>query len=651
MAYTVANHSCVELDANGNVCYFRLVNGLVIFLMGCLGIVFNLYVIYTIVIAKIKLPGCQNISMFNLAIINTILSVLGVFRGIGIFYPGVFVEDLVNFKANQLCVVYEIILNTFGDYNAVCLVPIAIERFIAVVLPFEHRTVCTTRHTILFVTVIWIPLLVLISAYIELYTTGYIEITYYTHYHRCISSSVGLSRDAIYFTKYILFIVLPFLTIITLYTSTLIYISRRCSSRNLTTMRLYYVTLGFAVTAVVSWFPSMTADVASLPMSYPLAQVLTVTLFYMNSVSDPVIYVLGYPAATQHFEGLCRNVCESVCGNVCRKVCSKLCKIKGCWGRDREVETTQNQPRIREIAGMSENAIFTTLPPTLTYLPPYTVSLSLTALLLTALLLGTPANFLALKYFLTSPRDTVMEQALACLSVLGGMVCLAQVPLLDTLVTECTPILERRMMFTLEDWQEILQRAIMLAGLLLSGSRALNVLFPKLKVTGDHSGVLLILYAVKLLWELESRKECMGNLTRNPMRIDFCGASNDVVVLSGWCKWLYCADAVVIPLLSLISLMIVSIRDNSIFISTNGQVVAILTPALVISGIPSMVYALAISVFEINIDVDWMDNIRILNRVSTVVMVTFNAVFLLCKIKSLHQFELRTGRGLKRIFV
>lgn len=300
---------------------------------------------------------------------------------------------------------------------------------------------------------------------------------------------------------------------------------------------------------------------------------------------------------------------------------------------------------------MSENAIFTTLPPSLTSLPPYAASLSLTALLLTALLLGTPANFLALKYFLTSPRDTVMEQALACLSVLGGMVCLAQVPLLDTLVTECTPILERRMMFTLEDWQEILQRAIMLAGLLMSGSRALNVLFPKLKVTGDHSGVLLILYAVKLLWELESRKECMGNLTRNPMRIDFCGASNDVVVLSGWCKWLYCADAVVIPLLSLISLMIVSIRDNSIFISTNGQVVAILTPALVISGIPSMVYALAISVFEINIDVDWMDNIRILNRVSTVVMVTFNAVFLLCKIKSLHQFELRTGRGLKRIFV
>ena len=88
----------------------------------------------------------------------------------------------------------------------------------------------------------------------------------------------------------------------------------------------------------------MTADVASLPMSYPLAQVLTVTLFYMNSVSDPVIYVLGYPAARQHFEGLCK----SVCGNVCRKVRSKLCKIKGCWGRDREVETTQNQPRIRE---------------------------------------------------------------------------------------------------------------------------------------------------------------------------------------------------------------------------------------------------------------------------------------------------------------
>ena len=52
----------------------------------------------------------------------------------------------------------------------------------------------------------------------------------------------------------------------------------------------------------------MTADVASAPMSYSVAQVLTVTLFYVNSVSDPVIYVVGYPNAAENFRGLCGKV-------------------------------------------------------------------------------------------------------------------------------------------------------------------------------------------------------------------------------------------------------------------------------------------------------------------------------------------------------
>jgi hypothetical protein len=70
---------------------------------------------------------------------------------------------------------------------------------------------------------------------------------------------------------------------------------------------MYYVTLAFVVTAIFSWFPSMTADVTSAPMSYPVAQVLTVTLFYLNSVSDPIIYVVGYPNATENFKHLCKE--------------------------------------------------------------------------------------------------------------------------------------------------------------------------------------------------------------------------------------------------------------------------------------------------------------------------------------------------------
>ena len=59
----------------------------------------------------------------------------------------------------------------------------------------------------------------------------------------------------------------------------------------------------------------MTADVVSAPMSYPVAQVLTVTLFYLNSVSDPVIYVVGFPAANENFRGLWRKF-WGVCGRI-----------------------------------------------------------------------------------------------------------------------------------------------------------------------------------------------------------------------------------------------------------------------------------------------------------------------------------------------
>ena len=94
----------------------------------------------------------------------------------------------------------------------------------------------------------------------------------------------------------------------------------------------------------------MTADVASLPKSYPVAQVLTVTLFYLNSVSDPVIYVLGYPAAREHFIGFCRafwrGFCRNVCERVCRYVCDPACSFIRWRGRNQEEETGQDQPRI-----------------------------------------------------------------------------------------------------------------------------------------------------------------------------------------------------------------------------------------------------------------------------------------------------------------
>ena len=55
----------------------------------------------------------QNVFMFNLAVSNLILSVLGTFRGLGIISP-IFVRNGDNSDPNALCGAYAIALNTLG---------------------------------------------------------------------------------------------------------------------------------------------------------------------------------------------------------------------------------------------------------------------------------------------------------------------------------------------------------------------------------------------------------------------------------------------------------------------------------------------------------------------------------------------------------
>ena len=55
----------------------------------------------------------QNIFMFNLAVSNLILSLLGVFRGLGIMFP-IFVIAGDNNRPNSLCGAFAIALNTLG---------------------------------------------------------------------------------------------------------------------------------------------------------------------------------------------------------------------------------------------------------------------------------------------------------------------------------------------------------------------------------------------------------------------------------------------------------------------------------------------------------------------------------------------------------
>ena len=276
-------------------------------------------------------------------------------------------------------------------------------------------------------------------------------------------------------------------------------------------------------------------------------------------------------------------------------------------------------------------------------------SLILACILMICFLLGTPSSLLALKHFLTSSKETITEQMFSCMSVLGAMVCIAQIPLLERLVRGCSAdfYVDRRVLLALEDWQEILQRSLVFCGLILSGSKALRILVPKWKMTGDHSGVLLILYCMKLFGELEARRRHRGSLGRNPLRIDVCHGVGEWGGLRGWSRWLYCLDATLIPLLMLCSLIVIISKRYSRLFTTSIQIVVVLTSTLLIGSLPNL--ALCFQITVLDRDTDFADTccIRILNRVVLVPIVTFNAAFFLWKMKSLRKFGLRTGKGLK----
>ena len=72
---------------------------------------------------------------------------------------------------------------------------------------------------------------------------------------------------------------------------------------------LLAISTAVVISGVICWFPSIISSIFSIPMNYKIAQVFTVTLFYVNSSTDPLVFVLLMPAVKEYLvTKLCR--CE-----------------------------------------------------------------------------------------------------------------------------------------------------------------------------------------------------------------------------------------------------------------------------------------------------------------------------------------------------
>lgn len=124
----------------------------------------------------------------------------------------------------------------------------------------------------------------------------FFQTKFYFNYHRCTTAGA----ENMFLVRYIVFTFVPFGLVIIMY-SAMIW---RVRVEKLNSRRMLLVTFLVIFTGIVAWFPSIIANFGNINMNYEVSQILTVTLFYLNGVSDPIIYIFGFPSVKNYLRGI-----------------------------------------------------------------------------------------------------------------------------------------------------------------------------------------------------------------------------------------------------------------------------------------------------------------------------------------------------------
>ena len=231
------------------------------------------------------------------------VSALGFVRGLGII-DSKFVGAPKNTSTLQ-CEIYTICLNSLTNSGVLALIPLTIDRFIAIVLPFEHKFIVTKKFSFFLIGATWLPILVsLLRAIVEL-SLGTIVIEYDKNYYRCVASG---RYAKIVNVEEICFVLAPFFMVIVLYITMLVFIIRSRLKFN----RFLITATAIIMTSLLAFFPTVIANIWDIPMSYEVSQILTITLFYINGIVNPVIHVLVHPATEKSIRSWRDNIKNSL---------------------------------------------------------------------------------------------------------------------------------------------------------------------------------------------------------------------------------------------------------------------------------------------------------------------------------------------------
>ncbi|KAL5262999.1 hypothetical protein ACHWQZ_G008420 [Mnemiopsis leidyi] len=282
------SQTCMEMDQP--VGQFRIVNGSVLTTIGLLGTLLSSTVIYLLLYRRVRLAKCQSLFIINLSVSDVLVSILGVFRGLGII-DSKFV-GVVNNTATPYCTVYTLLLNSFGYSNVVALLPLTIDRAVAVILPLQHGTIITHRTCAVMLGSVWLSIFIVLVNYLVHFKNGTMVSEHSETYHRCIFPSKS------YNTENLFLIIIPFLLILLMYSFMLFIIVKTKRSCG----RFLLLSTGIIGTNMMCFTPTIITNLGTIHMSYIATQVLYVTVWYLNGIFNPLIYFLSHPTTKNYFK-------------------------------------------------------------------------------------------------------------------------------------------------------------------------------------------------------------------------------------------------------------------------------------------------------------------------------------------------------------
>ena len=249
--------------------------------------------IYCLLRRRIKLSKCQNLFIINIAVSDVMVSLAGVFRGLGIIdskYIGA-----PNDVMTPYCAWYAIFLQVLSSSGILAILPLTVDRAVAIILPLRHKAIITKKSCSFIFTANWLPVFALLIYNTVRFINGQLLVEFNYKYHRCVilGNHIPIVVQLYY--------VIPFFLNFLLYCAMLFVINRssqRCG-------RFLVAASGIIISSLLAYAPTIITMSWSIPMAYEVSQILTVTLFYTNGVVNPLIYVGSHPSARKYGEKIC----------------------------------------------------------------------------------------------------------------------------------------------------------------------------------------------------------------------------------------------------------------------------------------------------------------------------------------------------------